>query len=283
MFMYRENIPMYKKCLTFFSFLLISSFPGELSDRTFAAERPVYGKDTANFWQAKRVNDWSPQELQLFLQDSPWAKTRKIEVAIENMANPAASQSAAVPGAVQMTTFSSCCRTFEVPMAGSNSETADGSRTSDSAREPNRTWTFGARFYWFSSVSIRRAILRQRQLQGIPMEQADAALAPSNDLILAISGSVLKLLEGLPLNEVKKISVLKATRGNRNQLAPAEYIPAQGDGDPMAFLIFPKTVAGKPSFSLKDEAVVFAMKGSDFSVECQFQLEPMVINGKLDW
>lgn len=115
------------------------------------------------------------------------------------------------------------------------------------------------------------------------MQQAEAALAPSSDIVLALSGSFLKLLEGMSSNEVQTISLLRTARGAKQKLLPAEYIPANADADPMAFLIFPKTLQGKPIFSLGDGPVMFSLKGIDFELECQFLLEPMVVDGNLDW
>jgi len=262
------------------------NFPGEKGGWVLAAEKKDAGKKSTPFWQKKGIQEWSPQEVQLFLQDSPWAKTERIAISIKNAGDAAPSQSPHVVGAVQMMKIESCCRTFEVPMAGSNADSATnspGGNSLDSSKESSRTWSFSARVFWISSVSIRRAMIRQRQLQGVPMEHSEAALAPSSDFVLALSGSFLKLLEGLPSSEVKKISFIKAARGKKRKLSPAEYIPAQPDAEPMAFLIFPKTLEGKPVFSREDGIVTFSMNGIDFKLDCQFPLEQMVVDGKLDW
>jgi hypothetical protein len=265
---------------------LALNLSGVKSGWVSAAEKQNVEKKSAMFWKEKGIEDWSPREVQLFLQDSPWAKTQRVTISIKNTADPTMTLSPPVVGAVQMMKFESCCRTFEVPMAGSNSDSANSSHLGswpNSAKESSRTWTFSARVLWFSSVSLRRAMIRQRELQGVPLVQSEAALAPSSDLVLALSGPFLKLLEGLPPDEVKSISVLKAARGTERELSPAEYIPPKTDADPMAFLIFPKTLEGKPVFSREDGPVTFSMKGIDFKLECQFPLEPMVVDGKLDW
>jgi hypothetical protein len=260
---------------------------GENRARLLASEKQgAPGKESTAFWQNKQAKEWSPQELQLFLQDSPWAKTEKIIVPVKSRGNPTPPQSTPVVGAIQMIRVETCCRTFEVPIAGQTAESTNSNLsgdTSNTSTETSGAWTFSARVLWFSSVSIRRALVRQRQMQGMPMEQVQMALAPSNDIVLAISGTFLKLLEGLPLADVRKISSIRTTKGMKRKLSPTEYIPAQPNADPMAFLIFPKTLEDKPVFSLEDGTVMFSMEGIDFKLECQFPLEPMVVDGKLDW
>jgi hypothetical protein len=120
-------------------------------------------------------------------------------------------------------------------------------------------------------------------MQGMPIEQVQMALAPSNDIVLAISGTFLKLLEGLAPDEVRKISLIRISKGTKRKISPADYIPALPDVDPLAFLIFPKTLEDKPVLSREDGVVTFSMEGVDFKLECQFPLEPMVVDGKLDW
>ncbi len=262
------------------------AFPAENSGRVPAAQRQGEGKKALPFWQEKGITEWSPQEVLLFLQDSPWAKTERISIPVRNAADPLALQSPSVAGAPRMMKIETCCRTFEVPVAGSNSESVidpPGAGRPDISTGSSRTWIFSARLFWISSVSIRRALIRQRQLAGIPAQLSEAALAPSSELVLALSGSFLKLLESLPPDEVRTISLLRSARGTKRRLASTEYIPAQPDGDSMAFLIFPKTVEGKPVYSLEDGPVVFSMTGTDFKLESQFALEPMMVDGKLDW
>jgi hypothetical protein len=243
---------------------------------------PAVEKKPGAFWQEKEVDKWSPREILFFLQDSPWAKTVRIDVSIKTPSDAAASPSAPVVGAIQMRKIESCCRTFEVPVGGSSADAMGGVQPGLS-NEPGRVWSFSATVTWMSSVIVRRAVIRQRQLRGLPMEQAEAALGPSSDFVLALSGSFLKLLEGVPADEVKSRSLMRAIRGTNRRIAAGEYIPAQLNADSMAFLIFPKTLDGKPAFSREDEALTFSMGGVDFRLECRFPLEPMLVDGKLDW
>lgn len=244
------------------------------------------GKESAAFWSKKKTKEWSALEVQQFLHDSPWAKSGMITVPVKTVGNSGPGESQAVVGAVQRLTVETCCRTIELAASGQHEDPAtlnspDG--RAKGATESSQAWTFSTRVLWFSSFNVRRAMLRQREIQGISMEQAAAALAPSNDIVLALTGSFLKLLEGLPLDEVKKASFIKAAKGSKRKLPPTDYIPAQPDADPMAFLIFPKLLGGKPTFTLEDGPVTFAVEGADFKLECQFPLDSMMVKGKLDW
>jgi hypothetical protein len=269
-------------CLAWFA----PDFAGQAGGWVTAIEERDAGQRSSPFWQKKGVQEWSIEEVRLFLQDSPWAKTERISISVKSVLDATELQTAPVAGAVRMMKFESCCRTFEVPMAGSNADSATastGGKPLDFSKESSRTWSFSATVQWFSAVSIRRAIIRQRQLQGIPMEQPEAALAPSSDFVLALSGSFLKLLEGLPSEEVKAISFIQTAGRTKKKLSPVEFIPSKPDADPMAFLIFPKTLEGKPALSAEDRSVTFYVKGIDFELECRFPLELMVVDGKLDW
>jgi hypothetical protein len=116
----------------------------------------VSEKKAAPFWQKKPVGDWTPQEVQLFLRDSPWAKSEKVQVTVRSTGDPAASQSAPVVGAPQVMRFESCCRSFEIPVGGSNAEPAagpEGASPPDFSKGAVRTWTFTARVFWFSSIT----------------------------------------------------------------------------------------------------------------------------------
>ncbi len=243
-------------------------------------------KKSGKFWQEKEIKDWSSREVQLFLEDSPWAKAERITVTIMKKAGPTGAQPPAVFGAIRTMRIETCCRTFEVPVAGGQGNSADSTERSGSfgsVGQSGTTYTFVARVLWFSSVSIRRAILRQRELQGTPMAASESALAPSSDFVLALSGSFLKLLEGLPPEEIKAITSLRAARGTRLRLSPSDYVPALPDASPMAFLIFPKTSEDSASISPEDGPVTLAMKGADFELKCTFPLDPMMIDGKVDW
>jgi hypothetical protein len=244
-------------------------------EKTNASEK----KDKA-FWHSKATKDWTAEEIQLFFRESPWAKTEKIVISIKNSADPGTAPT--VAGAKVMR-FESCCRSFEVPASEANADAAASSQTQgsqDYSQGLGQTFAFAARISWFSSVTFRKAMLRRRELQGAPVESA-SALAPSNEYVLALSGSFLKLLEGLPQDGVRTSASLRSSRGTR--VVPSEYIAAQPDADPMAFLIFPKAVDGKPTFTRQDGTLTFGMKGMDFSLECEFPLQPMMVDGTLDW
>jgi hypothetical protein len=244
------------------------------------------GKGSPFFWTKKKTAEWTASEVELFLRDSPWAKTGTITVQVKPVGNSGPGETRAVLGAVRGMTVETCCRTIELASAGQHEDPAtlnspDG--RAKGATESSQAWTLTTRVLWFSSFSVRRAMIRQREIQGISMEQAAAALAPSNDIVLALSGSFTQLLKGLPLDEIKKASFIKAAKGSKRKLPPTDYIPAQPDADPTAFIIFPKLMEGKPVFTLEDGPVTFSLEGADFKLECQFALSSMVVEGKLDW
>ena len=242
-------------------------------------------KEPEAFWQKKKMREWSVQDVQQLLYNSPWAKTGKITVSIKTLGNVIPESRVAV-GMVRNMTVKSCCRTIELSVPNQNSEPETGNLSDAGEKgvaESSRDWTFSTRVLWFSSLSLRRAILRQREIQGVSMEHASAALAPSNDIVLALSGTFLNLLKGISLSEFKKIAYLKSAKGPKQKLVPVDYVPAQSGGDPMAFLIFPKNLEGKPVFQPEDGSVTLIMEGPDFRLECQFPLTAMRVDGKLDW
>jgi hypothetical protein len=256
------------------------------AERLSASEREDGGRKPALFRQEKEIREWGPREVQMFLEDSPWSKNVRIAVSARRTEGAAPPQSPPVVGAVKTMRIESCCRTLEVPAAGGGAEPGPAPEESsalDPSKEPVRTYVFSARVLWFSSVRMRRALVRQRQMQGMPVEQAETAVAPSNEFIIALSGSFLKLLEGLSTGEIKAITFLRGARGAKTRLSPSDYVPAQPDAGPMAFLIFPKTIEDKPVFSFEDGPLTFSMRGADFELECRFPLEPMRIDGKVDW
>ncbi len=287
MFIFVRN----KQLLYWFSrsclFCLLLHMAGQFRPAHRASEKTAAGgKESVAFWQEKKTKEWSALEVQQFLHDSPWAKTGTITVQVKPVGNSGPGETRAVLGAVRGMTVETCCRTIELASAGQHEDPAtlnspDG--RAKGATESSQAWTLTTRVLWFSSFSVRRAMIRQREIQGISMEQAAAALAPSNDIVLALSGSFTQLLKGLPLDEIKKASFIKAAKGSKRKLPPTDYIPAQPDADPTAFIIFPKLMEGKPVFTLEDGPVTFSLEGADFKLECQFALSSMVVEGKLDW
>lgn len=269
-------------CLLGFSFLVA----GEFASTPWAFEGPGSpDQESEAFWQNKKMKDWSAQQVQQFLLDSPWAKTGKITVPAKTVGNIVPESLAAV-GRVKSMNAENCCRTIELSIPDQSNEPEISNFPDAPAKgfaESSRVRTFSTRVIWFSSISVRRAILRQREIQGTSMGQASAALAPSNDIVLALSGTFLNLQEGISLGALKKSAYLKSAKGSKQKLVPVDYIPPQPLGDPMAFLIFPKNLEGKPVFQPEDGPVTFMMEGPDFKLECEFLLTAMRVDGKLDW
>jgi hypothetical protein len=237
------------------------------------------------FWTDKPYSEWSPAEVIRLLGNSPWARTVNVAISVKTQVDPASS-SPEVVAPVRRIQHQTCCRTIEKIEAGPSSSDSNSQNSINEVGIPSSTEreiVFPARLVWLSSNTIRRAMLRQRALQGAPMAGGTEALAPSSEFVIAISGQFLRLLEGIKPEELKGKTFLTARKGSKKRLPVGEYIPPQGGEDPMAFLIFPKNVDQKPVFTKEDGELELAMTGPDFKLESRFPLEPMLVRGVLDW
>jgi hypothetical protein len=213
--------------------------------------------------QLKPWKEWSKNDAQKVLNDSPWAHLQVDQDFVE--ANP-----------------------LQRP-----SDPRDPSV--DSRLRQNDGMTYGIRF--FSARPVRQAFVRIIQLQrkDLGPDQVSRlntfAEVPSEDsIIIAVTvenpdanmlGKAMQIVRNATTVEIKNRTYLERNDGKR--IFVEQYTPPGGDGFGARF-IFPRLVDGKPFLSPEISTVRFvADLGSSIKFSMTYKVKDMMLDGKLEY
>jgi hypothetical protein len=153
-------------------------------------------------WKQKDFKDWSNEDAQAIMTDSPWAKeipmpaaarpdTVVVEPGASGGAPPTASLGNPSNGStgINMTVAGNAGSAGPADPNGTHSlptaQTPSGMAPSPGAPEPRGT----VRIVWASAAPVRLAILKLRSGRNAPLEpQIENATKPPKDYVLAVSG-----------------------------------------------------------------------------------------------
>lgn len=220
-------------------------------------------------WTQKPYTQWTPEEIDRVLRKSPWAReVTHVTFRTRERIDPT-SVGAHNPG--QATTVYTdagpvVIRDPDVPVAPTVS--------TDSVRS---SWGRSL-VLWYSSVTIREAVVRLNLLRGsITEDQAKRLMSwkPKHHALM-VSGEAALVLRGISDAQIMN-SVSLWLKRTRQRIAPV--LMQRGDSE--ILLYFPRELEGKPLISPEEDKAEFQCKaGIQFKVT--FDLRKMARQGQPD-
>jgi hypothetical protein len=216
----------------------------------------------AEFWKQKPVREWTREETQSFLNDSPWMHRVVVEGSLLDLSGPM--------GSVETE-----------PGRGESSGAEDGaSRTMVNVDRGPRG---GPPYYieWSSAKIVREAGQRLGVLLGRTVGESEPP--PLTGYLLTIGGPDLKAFNRLSEAELKSAACLRP-RHAKSSIAPEEVgIRKLQDGRILSVQFrFPRQISGRPAISDQETSVDFACKIKGLALKVRFDLNKMVIGQERD-
>jgi len=210
--------------------------------------------------QMKPWKEWSKNDAQKVLTDSPWAHQQVDQDFVE-----------------------------PTPL------TRPPDASIDSRLKQNEGMTYGIRF--FSARPVRRAFVRMIQLQrkDLPPDTMTrlntfAEVASDDSIIIAVTienpdanmlGKAMQIVRNATTTEIKNTTYLERSDGKRIFLD--QYTPPGGDGFGARF-IFPRMLDGKPFLDTEIASVRFVSDlGNSVKMNMTYKVKDMMLDGKLEY
>lgn len=208
----------------------------------------------ADIWSTKPVREWTREETQQFLLDSPW--THRVFVG-----------GSLLDGAPDDTTGE---------RAGLGESSAAAGRERSSVDVPVSRQT-GAPYLieWRSAKIFRRAGAHLTALQS-QTKEVDAEPAPLALYVLSLEGADLRVFDGVTEAQLKASAYLRPKRA-KTKVEPAEVrVQKAQDGRVIAVhFAFPRQMDGQPVISDQEKSVEFSCKAKELVLKTSFNLAKM--------
>lgn len=233
-------------------------------------------------WQAKPYTEWTESEALKVLQDSPWSRTAFVQLRSGGV--PAAIPSEDVSGDVSGRQHSTCCNTLGSE-GGVDRTIAPVGGPVSAGGPVTGVRVIYFRVLCFSSVRIRQALTRLKQLDGVaPDPQAVESLqGPLDDIVIAVAGPHVGAFERAAVDDLRRSTSLRSKKGSGAALELKDFVSPAARQDGMALFVFPRIVNGQPAFDLTDRQVEFTTGEGAFKIQVSFKLEKMAVAGTLDF
>lgn len=222
--------------------------------------------------QQKPWKEWSKDEAEKILKDSPWAHLQVDTDLSEMFFQP----------------------TTDARTSGGRAPNAN-SRLEQGATNQATSLTYGIRV--FSARPVRRAFIRMIQLQQKNIEpdvvermNNFAEFTSDNAVIIAVTiegtdkrslGKAMQIIESAATGTLKNTTYLERNDGKRVFLE--EYVPPGRDGFGARF-IFPRIVDERPFLTSDHNDVRFVSEfGTSIKLNMRFKLSDMTLDGKLEY
>ena len=222
--------------------------------------------------QQKPWKEWSKNDAEKILNDSPWGHLQVDTDLSEMFFQPTADP-----------------RTSGARAPNANSRLEQGATNQETSLK------FGIRF--FSARPVRRAFIRMIQLQqknigpDVVARMNNFAEATSDDaIIIAVTTEgtdkrslqkAMQIIESAATGTLKNFAYLERNDGKRVFLD--EYVPPGRDGFGARF-IFPRIVDERPFLSTEYNEVRFVAEfGTAIKLNMRFKIADMMLDGKLEY
>ena len=210
----------------------------------------------ADLWNTKPVREWTREETQQFLLDSPWTHRVVVRGSLLDTSAPGdtvgeRSDLGEASAAAQREERSS----VDVPISGHT----------------------GAPYLieWRSAKIFRRAGVHLTALQS-QTKEVDAEPVPLALYVLSLEGPNLRVFDGVTEAELKTSAYLRPKRA-KAKVEPAEVRVQKGqDGRVIAVhFAFPRQMDGQPVISDQEKSVEFSCKAKELVLKTSFTLVKM--------
>ena len=211
----------------------------------------------ADFWQTKPVHEWTREETQRFLRDSPWAHQVMVGGSLLEAGAPgdAAGERAGM-GETSGAAGREQRDSVDVPISA----------------PPGTPYIIE----WTSAKIVRQAWSHVHAMQK-QREEEDAEPPASPLYVLSIGGPNLKAFEELTEEQLQTASYLHP-KHSKNKVQPVEVkIGKTQDGRIVAIqFAFPREMDGQPIVPEREKAVEFSCKLKNFAIKTSFNLAKMM-------
>jgi hypothetical protein len=211
----------------------------------------------ADIWNTKPVREWTREETQQFLLDSPWTHRVFVGGSLLDTSAPGDTagesagwgESSAAAGRVDDRS------TVDVPLSGHT----------------------GAPYLieWRSAKIFRRAGAHLTALQS-QTKEVDAEPVPLALYVLSLEGPNLKVFDGVAEAELKASAYLRPKHA-KTKIEPTEVrVQKAQDGRVIAVhFAFPRQMDGQPVVSDQEKSVEFSCKAKELVLKTSFNLAKM--------
>lgn len=232
---------------------------------------------------SKQWTEWSKQDAEKMLNDSPWGRTQ-IETDISEMFFTPTTQG---QGRAQNTRN-------PANTAGSGAPDPLGSgRAAEGALNQATSVKFHVR--WLSAKPIRQAMAREVSLQGdgkiTPQLKAFVDSPSGRRTVIAVTfeatdqrfgGKVMQAFNSAVTSSLKNQTYLERKDGQRIFLA--EYVPPQGNALAAAMFVFPRMHGEGPLLTPDAGEVRFVSEMTKaIKLDMKFKVSEMIYNGRLEY
>ena len=240
----------------------------------------------AQGWKDRPYTEWSPEDVRQVLNDSPWAKQVVVTVGWVQTGVPSQSN---IPGADQKGQRQTV--TEAGGMGGPGGATKGSAKTGvvQGERKVQNPFPTGAEERWFfmvrweSSLAVREALVRSRQLKG-PLSEADAtrvlSVVPEEHSIVVTGPSVVFAAE--TEETIRASAHLKLGRSNKEVPAASAKFLRDGERIVAVWLTFPKQQQGLVLITPQERKVKFFCMMGKVKISTDFELDKMIRKGLLD-
>jgi len=213
------------------------------------------GLGAAELWQTKPVREWTREETERFLRDSPWVREVRVGGSLMALGRPVATATAAEG------------------LGGSSRGQRGGEPSSLDVDSEEQQ---GVPYYiqWTSARIVRHAGSHFQALQSGAKEETEPAALDMH--ILTVGGPDLKAFEGVTDAELKAAAYLRPRR-SQARVEPAQVrVQRQQDGRIISVHFgFPRALGGQPMISDEEKSVEFFCKSKDLKLKTSFNLSKM--------
>jgi hypothetical protein len=206
-------------------------------------------------WETKPSSQWTLDDVQIVLSDSPWARTHGDFGGVRQFI---------MPETYSPLTFSGLMEHQDEP----NYEDVPYS------------------VLWLSSRTIREALLRLQDIKGYRVGPPHMQLttAPMPEIVIAITGSDLEALDAIKPAEALRCATLDFQGGPKLNASMAKLFPGPKKKISQAWFYFPRQVKGEPVITPEAHRVAFLFfKRGHRPLKASFDPREMTRDGKPDF
>ena len=245
-------------------------------------------------WQKKPFQEWTREEARKVLRKSPWGKSHLFVIPSgDGYERDLRSERAAWPGLdPQGPPDPTRSGDVDQRLASRSDDLLDDPRNSIKQGESRDIRASGGqrraaeryRVFWYSSLRVRQAIGRLRQLRGLDLKEQMLALHGQSRRhhIIAVAGSVSRFYRRATLEEIRGKTFLLSGKRKPKKIAPVQIVGPETLRFPMALFLFPRVTEAGRSLEPRDGEARFISRQGPLKVKTSFKLKKMMTDGKLD-
>lgn len=223
-------------------------------------------------WQEKPYQEWTAEEVQTLLSDSPWAlRTKSLKMGTKVVINQAPSYATTVMVRSRRTGQLIPKTVIRIPPP-----------TEETISTVVESHEF--ELLWLSALTVRQGLVRRRMLAGTMTAEAGEKLLADRpgQYVLALAGPGIYTLALIPDEEIQSASL--HTRKGKKIIPVQQFFRGKGESGALAQILFyfPRVWDGKATLEPDETRVTFWLETQVGKLEAKFDLKKMVRDGAPD-